>query len=353
MLIATFNWNLATCRALLSAVLVVVCLTVSATADEPLAPPPPEPVADQILLISTRTAGTSCNPLVLERELVCRRLAINSAGQPTWRSYDWHNLFKPQARQTQTVIYVHGNRVALGADAYEGLAVYDSLLTTKPPHEPVRFIIWSWPSSQIPGPIKDYQVKASRTNAVAWQLAWFLDQTPCDTPLALIGYSYGARVISGTLHLLAGGRLDRLALPRLVHPERPPARVALMAAAFDADWLLPGEIHDRALSKMDDLVVVTNHLDPAMRFFHFSTRHSRADALGLAGIPHAEKLGPALRRVHYVDVTNQVGRSHVIFDYLAARPKMERLWQELLNLPTTEQVGVLPAYAHLHTSALR
>ncbi len=321
-----------------------------------LADPPAPPTADEVLLISTRGLGTSCVPGRMKLELDCRRLTFNTAGEPLWVAYDWHNLQKPVDAQRQTVIYVHGNRVSSGYDATEGMVVYQSLITGqslisgRSSHKPLRYIIWSWPSAQIPGQIKDYQVKALRTNPVAWQLAWFIDQLPVETPIALMGYSYGARAVSGAMHLLGGGSLGNLQLEERQHPDRPPVRVALMAAAFDADWMLPGEMHERTITQVERMVVVTNKQDPAMRFFKLSTKHSRVEALGLAGMPQNAKLGPAAKRIEYLDVTAKVGRSHVIYDYLADTPKMNRMWDQLLD---ENQNLTVPAYAHLQAENAR
>lgn len=327
-----------------------VLLVSLATAEPTISPPPAPPVADEILLISTRALGTTCDPAKLERELVCRRLTIDAESRPAWVDYDWHNLQNRAESRRKTVIYVHGNRVELGSDAAEGMAVYDSLVRARRNNEPIRYIIWSWPSGKIPGLIKDYKVKAERTNEVAWQLAWFLDQLPSETPLALMGYSYGARTVSGSMHLLGGGQLDELRFADRQYPNRPPMRVALVAAAYDADWVTPGEVHERAISQIERMVVVTNRLDPAMRFFRLSTKHSRMDALGLAGVANRQKLGTASNRIQTIDVTAEVGRSHVIYDYLADEPKISRMWRELLEdsneLPTTE--SVIPAYAHIN-----
>lgn len=347
-------YSLRCLKSLAIALVVALMLVRAATAAPPFAPPPTPPQADEILLISTREMGTTCDPTKMERELVCRRLTIDSEGHPTWDDYDWHNLQSPSSSHLKTVIYVHGNRVELGNDAAEGMAVYDSLVRARSKQEPLRYIIWSWPSGQIPGLIKDYKVKAERTNEVAWQLAWFVDQMPAEMQISLMGYSYGARTVSGTMHLLGGGQLDQLRFTQRKHPNRPPARIALVAAAFDADWLLPGEIHQRALSQTDRMVVVTNRLDPAMRFFRLSTRHSRVDALGLAGVLNRDRLGTASNRIQQIDVTAEVGRSHVIYDYLADEPKMNRMWRQLLgDSNDVDHEAVIPAYAHINSRSER
>lgn len=347
------------CRLARPAVRLLVASFVLAAATNglatPLLDPPAPPVADEVLLISTRGIGTACEAERLDRELKCHRLTFDSAGRPTWLAYDWHNLVKSENALRQTVIYVHGNRVATGYDAAEGMAVFESLVGARTDGAPLRFIIWSWPSAQIPGLIKDYQVKAVRTNPVAWQLAWFMDQLPAETPLALMGYSYGARAVSGSMHILGGGSIGKLKLDERAHPDRPAARVALMAAAFDADWVLPGEVHQQAITQIERMVVVTNRHDPAMKYFKFSTRNSNVDALGLIGVPQVSKLGTASKRIQHIDVTAEVGRSHVIYDYLADTPKMNRMWRQLLDEEATPlRDEAIPAYAGLHSgTALR
>lgn len=203
----------------------------------------PDAASDQIYVISTRGIGTRCAPF-------------------RWSPLSWEALAAELSRPAPTVIYVHGNRVDCGYCKSHGLAMYRSIAAKRQDDEPLRFIIWSWPSSQIRGQIRDYQVKAARTKQVGWQLAWAIDQVPAETPLAIVGYSFGARVTTGALHLLGGGRLGSLELDRR-HATRPPIRAALVAAALDASWIRPGGYHGRALEQVDRLLLVNNHLDPA------------------------------------------------------------------------------------------
>ncbi len=298
----------------------------AARADHLFAPPEPTSQADEILLVSARAAGISCDGKLLSEKLLCQRYEIATDGRPHWKAVDWREtLLKPTPKRT--VIYVHGNRVEPGEDRSRGMMVYHSMVAHGKPSEPIRYIIWSWPATPIPGPLKDMYVKAARTRPAGWQLAWFLDQLPAEAPLTLVGYSYGARVISGSLHLLGGGKLNRLELTERVHPEREPMRVAMIAAAFDADWIQPGRYHERALSQVEELVLITNHRDPAMRLYHFSVDRGRIDALGKAGVPQPSSLGEAAQRIALVDATAEVGRSHSLEDYLAARGRMGVMWR--------------------------
>ena len=285
---------------------------------------------DEIFLLSTRSMGTVCDDLTMRSRLSCEKTVVkNSEHRFRWVSNDWHEAVS-ETDDRLTIVYIHGNRVSRGEDRARGLQVYRSLLRQGRPNQPIRFIIWSWPSSEIKGPIKDYQVKAQRTRPVAWQLAWFLDQLPSDTEISLIGYSYGARVASGALHLLAGGTLGGLRLEAREHLHRNPFRVALVAAAFNADWIQPGHFHGRAVSQTAELVLGTNRLDPAMRFFHLGSGRGHMDALGRWGVVHPQAFGAERRKMQSVDFTHAVGRSHALGDYLSASQQMRFVWRHLL-----------------------
>lgn len=283
---------------------------------------------DQIFLINTRAIGTRC-----ERDAMCSGLVCEAhagvGGAIGWDSLSWKQLAAELAKPTPTIIYVHGNRVDCGYSKSHGLAMYRSIASRRQGEGPIRFIIWSWPSSQIRGQVRDYQVKAARTKQVGWQLAWAIDQLPAETPIAVIGYSYGARVASGALHLLAGGRLGSLELNDRVHPNRPPVRAAFVAAALDANWIRPGGYHGRALEQVDQLLLVNNHLDPAMRFYHLAME-SGARPLGYGG---PRGLGQFAGRVRSVDVTGAVGRHHAIEEYLASSSRVTRVLEQVAHFP--------------------
>jgi hypothetical protein len=300
-------------------------------------------LADEILLLSTRSVGTVCESDAMQNGLWCQRYILVPNGNPKWISVDWKAAITSPNPACQTVIYIHGNRVARGEDRYRGMKVYRSLRDHGKPNKPIRFIIWSWPASTIPGPLKDYQVKANRTRPVSWQMAWVLNQMPAETPVSILGYSYGARIASGTMHLLGGGSLGKLKLA--AKPKMPPFRIALLAAAFDADWLQPGHFHGRALGQVEHLAFTTNPHDPAMRFYHLSNGRGRVHALGKKGITNTQSIGRLAKRIQPINMSRSVGRSHYLTDYLAAAPKMRLIWQSLLpneNQPAKDSLAVNP-----------
>ena len=290
---------------------------------------PPRRASDHVLLISTRDIGLRCNAEAM-RGLRYEEYVPPFDGVGGWRPLTATEAAGELAQPMPTVVYVHGNRVASGADKTTGLAMYRTLGRPSAA-APIRYIIWSWPSTKIPGPLRDYQVKAARTQPAGWQLAWTVDQLPPETPLALVGYSYGARVVTGALHLLAGGTLNDLALPNRAHPHRPPIRTALLAAAEDVAWLRPGGYHGRALEQIEHLLLVNNQRDPAMRFYRLSPV-GQTRALGYTGLGSAD-LGPLASRVQSVDVTNAVGRHHTLMEYLGATGTVGRALQQVAQLP--------------------
>ena len=332
-----------------SLALTFLCCTVATIqesygSDVPLfAAPQPTCSGDEIFLLSTREIGADCNDNALRRKLRCERVSASPDKGFQWLPADWRELLADSSEERPTIIYIHGNRVSPGEDKLQGLRVYHSLLSAGRPDRPVRFLIWSWPSTPIRRPIKDYKVKADLTRPVAWQLAWFLDQFPAQADVSLVGYSYGARVASGSMHLLGGGSLGRLKLDHRSHPQQRTIRAAFLAAAFDANWLQPGHFHSRMLSQIDHLIVATNSLDPAMRFYHLSNGRGHVDALGKAGVAQPRSLGPAVRQIEPLDFTSEVGRSHLLVDYLAASQKMQQLWRQLLATAATGGTPGLPS----------
>jgi hypothetical protein len=298
----------------------------------------PKLAGDHVLLVSTRPLGTRCDAAAMAAGLHCEQMVSDGRGNSQWRTISWSAVQADFAQPLPTVVYVHGNRVDPGVDKSHGLGVYRALPARKPGAPPLRYVIWSWPSSQVRGRIKDYEVKAARTEPAGWQLAWAIDQWPTDSPLALVGYSYGARVVTSSLHVLGGGRLDQLPLLSRVHPSRPPIRAALVAAAMDASWLRTGGYHGRAVSQVDRLLLVNNQLDPAMRFYPMSPMGRHSSALGHSG--PVGNLGPFASRIQSFDLTEAVGRHHALGEYLAAAGQVNRVLQQVVDLPPAPRAAV-------------
>ncbi len=145
-----------------------------------------------------------------------------------------------------SVVFLHGNRIPSCEAFTKGWSAYRQLVRCAD-ERPVRFVIWSWPSEKVGGPVEDARVKAARTNTHGYYLAWFVDQLNPAVPVALWGHSFGARIATGALHLLGDGTLAGRTLADRVSNSPRTMRAALLAAAVDRDWLLPGHCHGQAI----------------------------------------------------------------------------------------------------------
>ncbi len=242
-----------------------------------------------------------------------------------------------------TCFVMHGNQVDVSLAVAQGLRVYRALTAGLPDDRPLRFVIWSWPSDRIPGILKDVRAKAARANTEGKYLAWVLDQLDPRTPVSLVGFSYGARIATGALHLLAGGSTNGFRLPpnltlsrgdvRIERPaenatqlQRTPIRAILVAAAVHNYWLAEGQYHGRALEIVDEMLLVENSCDSALKRYRFVDTSRSAEALGYTG---PAGWSPHYGKIHRVDACCDLGKKHDWELYLAS-PKYAALMRQFV-----------------------
>lgn len=289
---------------------------------------------DSLWLISTRHLG-ECPGLLSPGALDYQHCL---AGH--WQAGSFDEYAGDCATQMPTVFYIHGNRSDDCAAYQDGLAVYQSLTRTWCNHAPFRFVIWAWPSDKVCGLYRDVRVKAARTENQSWLLAELLRQTECFGPRTLVGYSYGARVIAGALHLLAGGSFGGNgisatpdAMPAQAGEPYPvaPLNAVMWAAALPNRWLLPGHHYGRAIQAVNHLRIMVNHRDPVLRRYRRAVHEYDGQALGYAGIPLARQLGTLSQSVSFCDVTHAVGNRHDWRRYAENRSVMQMTRQAVLG----------------------
>lgn len=275
---------------------------------------------------------------VSTRCLSCPAGGIVDPNYAVWHyeGRQWINSSTAQFHATSspdvvTVFFIHGNRIDSGSALQNGLDVYFQMAGKFDAERPVRFVIWSWPSEQIHGPLKDVRIKAARTDVDACYLARFLSRIDPSVPVGLVGYSYGARIICGGLHVLGGGQLIGHTIES---GERPPMRVALWASAEHANWLAPGYYHGRALPMADRWLITVNGCDPVLRRYHMLDKGGKPSALGYAGLYGRNLISQDMnRRVEEMNVSHLVGGTHEMRPYLYSLPIQNRtrdyvLWYE-------------------------
>jgi hypothetical protein len=278
---------------------------------------------DQLWLVSDRSLG--CNVECEAERLQYWRYDC----QRCWTHASLDELLAAEDPAMPTIVFLHGNRIPSDEAFTKGWSAYRTLVRCAD-ERPVRFIIWSWPSDPIRGPIQDARVKAGRTNITGYYLAWFLDRLSPEAPIGLWAHSFGARAVTGALHLLGGGQLAGHVLNERVHPERAPAQVALLAAALDNHWLLPGHCHGQAITQTSELLLVNNSCDALLKRYHFLYhRRSCQEALGYTGM-NAGYLGDEAVKVQQIDAACQVGKQHLFALYLQAPVLMARIRATLL-----------------------
>jgi hypothetical protein len=225
-----------------------------------------------------------------------------------------------------TLFYVHGNRINHREALYDGERVFQQVCSCTPASQPLRLVIWSWPSTQVEGPLKDVRYKACVSDAHAWHLAWLVDRMRPDVPVSLVGYSFGARLVGGTLHLLGGGRLAGHALLERVHPQRLPLRAVFMAGALDSHALLPNGRNHRALSQVERMLVLVNPRDPVLHHYPLLAGIFRKGppALGYTGF-FSRCLGGECEKIAQWNVSSYVGKNHDWQRYLYSPAIVSRL----------------------------
>jgi hypothetical protein len=319
-------------RSLLCYVMAVLCTAACATAwaDAPayeLPCPEPSPCCpqfrvreqDQVWVVSSRHLG--CPTFA-----AADSLQVWQYEKGIWQPSNIADFYATDSKDVVTTAYIHGNRIDAGQANADGLAVYFQLVGKFDHLRATRFVIYSWPSDQIKGPLKDVRSKSYRANEEAFLFSRFLGRINKDVPLGLVGFSYGARITIGGLHLMGGGSFNG----RATEPgPGQPIRVALWAAAEHNDWPLPGHAHGQALGMADHWFITINGCDPALARYQAIDKCEKPCALGYAGL--AGGLPPDLaRRVEFMNVSNIVGSSHDMERYLYSPVIAERTRQEIL-----------------------
>ncbi len=207
---------------------------------------------------------------------------------------------------------IHGNQTDASLAVDQGMRAYRKLTASLSADRPSRCVIWSWPSDRIHGILKDVRAKAARSNVEGQYVAWTLHQLNPQTPLSLIGFSYGARIATGALHVRAGGSLNGFGLP-FRGQANAPARAILVAAALNNYWLAESSYHGRALEAVDAMLLITNSCDSALKRYHFVDRG--AEALGYTG---PAGWSPDYAKIHQVDACCDLGKAHDWELYLAS-----------------------------------
>jgi hypothetical protein len=276
-------------------------------------------VSESVWIISTRGAPLCGRGYVTEASLGYWRLSSDAGGSKQWLQSDAEAFHAADTTEGPTCFHIHGNRVSRYHAVNEGQNVLEAL-RRQAGGQKFRLVIWSWPSMKIQGGNRrDVRVKAARSDVQAYYLARCLQRMDPDTRVGMIGYSFGARIITGALEILAGGQIAGYRL-NAGGPDAggkigilPPLRIILIASATDRCWLLPGRRNGAALALVDWALITKNRSDPVLRWYPKMYGRRGPQATGRAGPALS---GEQCQKTEVLNLTCSVGKSHGWCSYL-------------------------------------
>ena len=251
-----------------------------------------------------------------------------------------------------TIIYVHGNFMERN-NALERLRIVDRYLREQA-DRPYRLIMLSWPSQREKKPLRDALSNAESAECQSLYLAWMLQRLRSEPQVSILGFSFGARTVTGGLHLDAGGVIPGFAsAPSTNIGTFLKYRVGLVAPALDRNWIERNGRHQLALSHVDSLVNLYNSRDPILRRFRFLDRLSRPIAAGFSGFtgvaalvdPRATAPLTGQSRIRQYDCGSIIGTTHSEKSYYGECPYFRSMIQHLLwknSVESTCNASVVP-----------
>ena len=235
-----------------------------------------------------------------------------------------------------TIIYVHGNWMERD-NARERVRIINSYVA-KSACEPYRILMFSWPSQRDNRILADVRENAQCAEAQAFYFASLLQLVSANSErVSVLGFSFGARTISGGLHLNAGGTLPGTPILGTGNPNTR-YRVSLVAPAIDRDWLETNGRHRYAMNNVDQLINLYNSRDPILRRFRFIDSIASPIAAGFAGFagfdasanPRSTEPLIASDRIKQYDCGTQIGSTHSERDYYGKCPHFQTAINNLL-----------------------
>jgi hypothetical protein len=280
----------------------------------------PDASSQSLWLISTRQAPR-CTYTKAGVSDICYWQLNNDSHD--WVSCDAQQFHVQSDPAIPTVIFIHGSQTQADAAVEYGLCAYRALQQAAE-GRPFRCEIWSWPSDrEYLRPRPDTLQKLAYCTTQSQYLADRIAALNSESPLCLIGYSFGARIIGDALQILASGKSvdDDSSTEEHVGKAPKNLRVMLLAAAMDHNVFLARHRDGEAISLIGQLLVTINPCDRILRWYPRLRGRFGPDAMGFVG-PLVNK---DANNVERVNVSRSVGRLHEIQRYLASDEFRSRL----------------------------
>lgn len=286
---------------------------------------------DRLWVINTRgiTSNASCADL---QEPMFSVFRLNECGQQSSSSID--EYLGALSSSPAVMLYAHGNRMKSSNAIRRGLTVYRRTRICRA-ETPIDWVIWSWPSEQQGILAKDARLKANRTDAQGLYMAWLLRRhADVGVPTAMVGYSFGGRIITGALHAAAGGKLAGRCLdgPAALGMQ---VNAGLVAPAIEDNYMQRCGYHSESTKNLNRLVLLYNRKDVVLKRYWLIDQVRGESALGYSGPKSfAARIDGSRLPVVSRDCAPTVGRQHSELDYYMkscqAGQKMSALIDDLL-----------------------
>lgn len=262
---------------------------------------------DQIWMVSSRRLGS--------RNCGADSLDVRQRIGNAWHASSASAFFAPEPDgiRRSIVIFIHGNRWSLDKAILRGLQTYQQTIVPWKDAPPMRFVVWAWPADQVAGPIRDVRIKADRADEHSFHLARFLQHIEPQTPVSVLGFSFGGRVALNALQLIGGGAVDGCRLPPAAHPVSP-INLTLAVPAIRNDCLIT--THRSAYRQINHLDLVYNSRDAYLNLYRFTRFDNKMPAMGYTGICGLHRLPDHEVRIHQFNAARFVGAQHDYLEYI-------------------------------------
>ena len=214
------------------------------------------------------------------------------------------------------MIFIHGNRYDSASAKQQGLLLARHCVAACPQAGPVRTVIFSWPSEQQGILLKDGRAKYERAFTEGRYIAWLLGQIEPARPVSIVAYSFGSMItLEGLKNLIAVERAGRNDLQSwIMRPGQ--TNLVFIAPAVRCDAFAPRGRYRHTLDCVDQVSLIINSQDDALRFFPLIDRDIDAEARGYVGMPR--RWIPGHVEFAAIDGANIIGRQHGLPLYLAS-----------------------------------
>jgi len=321
-------------------------------------PSPRSPQSSARYISASYEPTDSCNPAdpglsevweLSSRHLPERFRCINPvepglrAQRPTpvgWQADALENALVNDGRLV--ILYVHGNFMERN-NARERALILNEYLRQRS-QRPYRLLMLSWPSEREPHPLRDVYENAESAESQALFVGWLLERLSQHSDVSLLGFSFGARAVTGGLHFASGGTIPGYQYRPISDLQSHPRsyRLALVAPALDRGWIAKGGKHERSLDNVSGLVNLYNSQDPILRRFRFLDRIGRPVAAGFAGFighpgiegvsnPRATEPLANSNKIRQFDCGSGIGTTHSERSYYAQCPYFGIVLDHLLG----------------------